>query len=106
MDSGGRVRTAVSHTHTHTGLKVVLTDFEAFRSEHSKQTKKTRNQHALRIQPVFSKFKSEAYRRSYSEKRKISPTPLYFEFFHGTVRADRRTHGHENHLNFSPRSTL
>jgi hypothetical protein len=35
LDSGGRVRTA----HTHTGLKVVLTAFEAFRSEHSKQTK-------------------------------------------------------------------
>jgi hypothetical protein len=37
MDSGGRVRTAVSYTHT--GLKVVLTAFEAFRSKHSKQTK-------------------------------------------------------------------
>jgi hypothetical protein len=39
LDSGGRVRTAVSHTHTHTDLKVVFTAFEAFRSEHSKQTK-------------------------------------------------------------------
>ncbi len=37
LDSGGRVRTAVSHTHT--GLEVVLTAFEAFRSEDSKQTK-------------------------------------------------------------------
>jgi hypothetical protein len=26
-------------SHTHTGLKVVLTAFEAFRSKHSKQTK-------------------------------------------------------------------
>ncbi len=37
LDSGGWVRMAVSLTHT--GLKVVLTAFEAFRSEHSKQTK-------------------------------------------------------------------
>jgi hypothetical protein len=37
LDSGGRVRTAVSHTHT--GLKVVLTAFEAFRSNNSKKTK-------------------------------------------------------------------
>jgi hypothetical protein len=37
LDSGGRLKAAVSHTHT--GLKVVLTAFEAFRSEHSEQTK-------------------------------------------------------------------
>jgi hypothetical protein len=35
LDSGGRVRTAVSHTHT--GPKVVLTAFEVFRSKNSKK---------------------------------------------------------------------
>ncbi len=36
MDSGRRLGTAASHTHT--GPKVVLTDFEAFRSENEKKT--------------------------------------------------------------------
>jgi hypothetical protein len=37
LDSGGRVGTAAFQTHT--GPKVVLTTFEAFRSENSKKTK-------------------------------------------------------------------
>jgi hypothetical protein len=51
-------------SHTHTGLKVVLTAFEAFRSKNSKKTKQIWNQHALRILTVFTKLKSDAYRKS------------------------------------------
>jgi hypothetical protein len=39
LDSGGQVRTA-SLSHTHTGQKVVLTAFEAFRSENSRKKTK------------------------------------------------------------------
>ncbi len=93
-------------SHTHTDLKEVLTDFEAFKNKISNKTKQILNQHALRILPVFSKLKSKDYRWSYSKKRKNLSPLLCFELFHGTVWADGRTHGDEIRLHFSLRSAL
>jgi hypothetical protein len=68
-------------SHTHTGPKVVLTACKSFRSENSIKKKRIRDQNALRILPVFTKLKSEAYRRSYGKKRENAPRPLCFELF-------------------------
>ncbi len=76
-------------SHTHRGPKVVLTACESFRSEISLKTKYIRNQHALRIMPVFTKLKSDVYRRSYGEKRENSPLLLCFELFCGQCLGGR-----------------
>ncbi len=76
---------------THTDPKVVLTDCESFRSENLKRTKQIRNQPALRILPVFTKLKSKAYSRSYSEKHRMSPLSLCLNEF-GRTCSGRQTH--------------
>ncbi len=76
-------------SHTHTGSNGVLTAFESFRSENLKKTKQIRNQHALRILSVFSKLKSKASRRSYSEKRGMPPLSLCLNESGGTCSGGR-----------------